>query len=430
MKKLFFACFASTITACQPVGGSAPLPQPSSQPTASPTQSPIPSGSPSATPSASASAASSASPSPTYEVVENDGGRCRNVNFSQVQPDLKYPVDLAVTADGSKVYILNKRCGDRRATYRIDIAPFSLSDCTSSQSTEDSPRAYIHELNTATGELKLLTLDGKPPLSCELGEDIEIDAQGRIYVNTPGNHRVYRLDTQQQTVEKILEVHEVQKINDLPALLPDGSIAPNPYLLGPAKLYVEENELYFSMRGPTPNAEVTLNKHLNMTGYQNITFLMQGGGSRFPFYAIHEGQIYYFGTIPLHPPYPITSFFENFPSLKIEENELWTNQRVITDAKTDSRGTIYLANAGEHMILSLIPDLSKHSAEIGLFAGSIQPGLKDGPAQTAQFHFPMGLAFDVQNNAYVADMGNHAIRKITPDGQVTTLYKAPKASQN
>ena len=55
-------------------------------------------------------------------------------------------------------------------------------------------------------------------------------------------------------------------------------------------------------------------------------------------------------------------------------------------------------------------------------AGS--PGLsdyQDGVGATARFNSPQGLAADRFDNLYVADCENHCIRKITPDGIVTTL---------
>ena len=50
-----------------------------------------------------------------------------------------------------------------------------------------------------------------------------------------------------------------------------------------------------------------------------------------------------------------------------------------------------------------------------------QPGTTDGPAATAQFNSPRGLAVDVSGNLFVADSANHTIRKIAPDGTVSTF---------
>ena len=48
-------------------------------------------------------------------------------------------------------------------------------------------------------------------------------------------------------------------------------------------------------------------------------------------------------------------------------------------------------------------------------------GNVDGIGAAARFCQPSGVAFDSAGNVYVADYYNYAIRKITPDGTVTTL---------
>jgi sugar lactone lactonase YvrE len=55
------------------------------------------------------------------------------------------------------------------------------------------------------------------------------------------------------------------------------------------------------------------------------------------------------------------------------------------------------------------------------FAGVGGPGKVDGPAARAAFNKPHGLAFDPAGNLYVADSGNDAIRRIAPNGVVTTV---------
>ncbi|MDQ2922021.1 MAG: hypothetical protein M3R52_10490 [Acidobacteriota bacterium] len=55
--------------------------------------------------------------------------------------------------------------------------------------------------------------------------------------------------------------------------------------------------------------------------------------------------------------------------------------------------------------------------------GRAQEGYKDGKALTALFNFPKGMAYDSKGNLFIADMNNHCIRKLSPDGVVTTFAK-------
>lgn len=55
-------------------------------------------------------------------------------------------------------------------------------------------------------------------------------------------------------------------------------------------------------------------------------------------------------------------------------------------------------------------------------AGDSQAGFKDGKAAEAQFNEPKYIDFDDAGNIYILDMGNKAIRKVTPEGIVTTVF--------
>jgi|GEM_PF-1889270 len=58
---------------------------------------------------------------------------------------------------------------------------------------------------------------------------------------------------------------------------------------------------------------------------------------------------------------------------------------------------------------------------LSTFAGSGFAGFADGVGTAAKFNFPWGLAVDVGGNVFVADTANHVIRKIRPDGTVSTF---------
>ena len=58
------------------------------------------------------------------------------------------------------------------------------------------------------------------------------------------------------------------------------------------------------------------------------------------------------------------------------------------------------------------------------FAGSGDVGYLDGPALTAEFSSPEGLAFDALGSLYVADSANNCVRKIDPQGTVSAVAGA------
>lgn len=80
-------------------------------------------------------------------------------------------------------------------------------------------------------------------------------------------------------------------------------------------------------------------------------------------------------------------------------------------------GIRYEADTGANTILKVLP-----GEKVLVFAGkSGEAGFQDGIGGAARFRNPRGIAVDQAGNVYVGDTGNNAVRKITPDGNVTTL---------
>ena len=90
----------------------------------------------------------------------------------------------------------------------------------------------------------------------------------------------------------------------------------------------------------------------------------------------------------------------------------------------DGNGNVYVADTGNHTIRKIMPD-----GVATIVAGS--PGISgstDGIGNGARFNEPNGVAVDINGNLYVVDTGNHTIRKITPAGVVTTIAGSPGVS--
>jgi sugar lactone lactonase YvrE len=83
----------------------------------------------------------------------------------------------------------------------------------------------------------------------------------------------------------------------------------------------------------------------------------------------------------------------------------------------DGAGNVYVANTDDETIYKITPD-GKCSALAGLSGNS---GSTDGTGSAARFSTPTSVAVDGAGNVYVADNGASIVRKITPDGVVTTL---------
>ncbi len=80
-------------------------------------------------------------------------------------------------------------------------------------------------------------------------------------------------------------------------------------------------------------------------------------------------------------------------------------------------GTVFIADSGNHRIRRVAAGRIETIAGLGLLGY----GGDGGPAGRALLRFPKGVALDGAGNLYVADTGNNRVRRIAPDGRIATL---------
>ncbi|MGW3561216.1 NHL domain-containing protein [Streptomyces sp. NPDC000963] len=84
----------------------------------------------------------------------------------------------------------------------------------------------------------------------------------------------------------------------------------------------------------------------------------------------------------------------------------------------DSTGNLYLTEYGSHRVRKVTTD-----GKIGTIAGNGTAGSTGdgGPATSARLNTPYGMALDADDNLYIAEYNGYRIRKITPDGTISTV---------
>jgi len=87
------------------------------------------------------------------------------------------------------------------------------------------------------------------------------------------------------------------------------------------------------------------------------------------------------------------------------------------DLEIDSSGNIFITDFYNHVIRRI----DAATGYVTTFAGTGAVGGVDGDARVATFNGPVGITIDKLDNLYITEYGGHTIRKITPAGVVSTF---------
>ena len=87
-----------------------------------------------------------------------------------------------------------------------------------------------------------------------------------------------------------------------------------------------------------------------------------------------------------------------------------------------SGGRVLVADQENHRLRAVTLD-----GMVTTFAGAGTAGTDDGQRMSARFNRPQALALDILGNVFVTDFGSYRVRRVAPDGAVTTIAGAGRA---
>ncbi|MDE0102383.1 MAG: hypothetical protein OXN89_08380 [Bryobacterales bacterium] len=99
--------------------------------------------------------------------------------------------------------------------------------------------------------------------------------------------------------------------------------------------------------------------------------------------------------------------------------------RSLNGLAADVAGTVYVADSANHRVCAIGPE-----GGIKTIAGTGEPGFggDGGPATEAALDYPCGVAVDPYGNVYIADSGNRSVRKVDTSGVISSMYHEPPTS--
>ena len=325
-----------------------------------------------------------------------------------VQAQLNYPAGLAVDASGN-LYVADRRNqrvrridaagvittfagtgeegfsgdGGPAAQARLDRPAAVAVDASGNVYVADAGNRRVRRIDAAgvittfagTGE-RGFSGDGGPAAQAQLSlpQGVAADASGNVYVADPGNHRVRRIDTAGMITTFAGTGEEGFSGDGGPATQAALSYPASVAADGVGNVYITGYESSRVRRIDTAGVISTF------AGTGEEGFSGDGGPAvQAQFNAGHDGFL---------------------------------------SVATDASGNVYIADSENHRVRRI-----DTAGMISTFAGTGEPGFSGdgGPAAQAQLIYPAGVAADESGNLYVADVGNHRVRRIDTAGVISTI---------
>ncbi|MBS1810958.1 MAG: hypothetical protein JST84_22530 [Acidobacteria bacterium] len=207
------------------------------------------------------------------------------------------------------------------------------------------------------------------PLRLIYPNGLALDRKGDLYISDIGAHCIFRLTRQGRLI--------VVAGNGERGFSGDGGSATNAQLNSP-------HDLLFDQEGNLLIAD-TGNQRIRRIDRQGIITTMAGDGKAL--------QSNYNGAVP--------------------ETSLNNPQSIALDRE----GNLLIADTYNSVIRKL-----DRNGKLSIFAGTVAGfGGDGGPADKAQMNLPMAVAVGPDASVYISDAGNSRIRRIAPDGKISTI---------
>jgi sugar lactone lactonase YvrE len=262
----------------------------------------------------------------------------------------------------------------------------------------------------------LLSLLCAPLADAHPGPGIVVNPKGEVYFVDSFRGRIMKLDAAGK-ITVFVESKEGKNLSHLHHLIIDKH----------GNLYSVSDEPGSTVWKITPQAEMTA-VHSPKDGQDKLGLGVNG----FPFTIDADGNLYF---VPGRPPED-SRIYKMSPNGKV--TAFAGGRRGHADGKGDRAqfGFLYTGcfawgPKGE-MYLTDTNCVRKITADgtVTTIAGGPEGGYADGASKEAKFESAHGVTCDIQGNLYLAEYSNRRIRKITPDGIVTTLAGSGKSGSD
>lgn len=233
---------------------------------------------------------------------------------------------------------------------------------------------------------------GEPGFISGSGDIAMFNFPNGVAVDVDGN--IYVADTENNSLRRITPDGEVST--------PNGQFDPDGYI------FFRPNGVTVDIKGNMYVADTGNSRIAKISPTGEVSFVTSQFKSPSGL-TIDNNEALYFSDISNNSIYILTPEGE---IINLAPRYPFNNPRGIA---VDPTGQVYIADSGNNQILRISPD-----GQVVTLAGS-EAGFQDGTGDEARFDNPIGVALDPDGTVYVADMGNHRIRKIDSGGNVTTL---------